>query len=101
MPTPVQSPVEPVAAPAHSPAPWKRIDPDGRSVVGLGYRIRTADGSQIVAEQRCDVPLIEAAPDLLRAVEKLLMWHEDPEADDHAWSVARDALAKARGEVSR
>lgn len=55
-------------------------------------------GVAIRAPVEANACLISAAPDLLEALEPLLMRWADPlSISEHHWNAARDAIKKARG----
>lgn len=97
---------------AHTPGPWA-VGPADWMISqrhGMGYRnfpVRAPGGCDVAtvycdeddAEQDANVNLIAAAPDLLDAVEELLIYLADwDDPDNETCQRARAAVAKAKGE---
>lgn len=59
-------------------------------------------GGYLIAESigtDADRQLISAAPDMLAALEEVLKFHDDKIHDLNVWTMARKAIAKAKGEI--
>lgn len=97
---------------SHTPGPWV-IGPADWLISqrhGMGYRnfpVHAPAGYDVAmvysdeddAEQEANVRLIAAAPDLLDAVEELLIYLADwDDPDNETCQRARAAVAKAKGE---
>lgn len=86
----------------HTPGPWGCVDTSNHA---HDYRLTKPDGSPLPlhveandhSEQRANAKLIAAAPDLLDALQYLMVAHG--EQLDHAFEMAQDAIAKATGET--
>lgn len=87
----------------HSPAPWHLRDGvnEGSLLLDDNYNVIASLSTEIKGE---DANLIEAAPELLEALQKLLKYHDDfygiePDEDpEHPLAVAKAAIAKALGQ---
>lgn len=101
----------------HTPGPWfvadwqndfgtdlvtieaRSVDPSGKSSIwphGIQkHKIASTEGGE---NPIADARLISAAPDLLAALEPLLMRWADPlSITEQHWNAARDAIKKSRG----
>jgi hypothetical protein len=88
----------------HTPGPWE-ID----QAIRHGFTVYSQQAGFIVGymdeegrygavESEANARLIAAAPDLLEALEELLVQREGHYSTQTAWDKARAAIAKARGE---
>lgn len=85
----------------HTPGPWKRYrDKNGRvsKIEGKGYRVCTFQPSD--PNTNNDSALIEAAPDMLRALEAACGESEESDylMQAQIQAMCRSAIQKARGE---
>lgn len=95
----------------HTPGPWKTKDMVTGWIVGPG----TIDGPSYVAdvhrhtdgmtdaEAEANAALVSAAPEMLAALEAMLRAHEDGTFGvdgEQGRTLARDAVAKARGDAT-
>ena len=85
----------------HTPGPWRYLPGDG-----LAWRPsvqRATEGGFVVQgssreREEADAKLIAAAPDLLEALQHLMVAHG--EQLDYAFQQAQEAIAKATGETA-
>ncbi|MEO0797359.1 MAG: hypothetical protein AAFX93_19580 [Verrucomicrobiota bacterium] len=90
----------------HTPGPWKwdGIDPEWLVQSGteesILFVVDTKDGGRIKVRDR-DKPLIEAAPDLLEALEELLSSHQSYFPLEEEGMEAQDAWATRKHEAHR
>ena len=90
----------------HTPGPWRAV-PTTRAGNGLAWRDIVSDGTAfapfyVAGALDCDAALIAAAPDLLAALQNILLCDEaqDLESMANALQDARAAIAKATGETA-
>ena len=88
---------------SHTPAPWT-VGPHQR-IISSGWSIRISDGSAIAyvlgeknPELQANARLIAAAPDILKALEDVLMVFSEEYPDSPTLERARAAIAKATQE---
>ena len=93
----------------HTPGPWVFRDPEGDEL----HEIYAESGRELICfpvwthNQKANIPLIAAAPELLAALRLAMEWSEDDGyPDDHCMvgpcerafrQAARAAIAKAEG----
>lgn len=79
---------------AHTPGPWEVIELPHTGLIGIKRGDRVLN---LEPDQEPDANLIAAAPDLLSALEALLA--DAPATGLMSVYLARDAIAKAKGEI--
>jgi len=91
---------------AHTPGPWKLIDNGSVIMTSVLFEVQFGYEGECVAEcihTKEDARLIAAAPEMLAALEELVVLLEDVRSGDYTVDYftdrpARQAIAKAKGE---
>lgn len=87
---------------SHTPGPWLLAESDGTFVYALNeqgfnrFYAHVQDAHTPKEELRANAKLIQAAPDLLEALEEIVK--NDPFKQSSAGIIARAAIQKATGE---
>jgi hypothetical protein len=88
----------------HTPGPWHHPGKEFNDVrdaddelVAVALHLRVGQPERSVHEAAANARLIAAAPDLLEALQYVMVAHG--EQLDHAFQMAQDAIAKATGGV--
>lgn len=85
---------------SHTPGPWK-VDPDNMNVFAKGLLAQTY-GHVHNGERRANAYLIAAAPEMLKALEKVETMVKSligPNLGTSDWACVTKAISKARGEL--